>query len=105
MTKTPSEETKVAVMQEQIKTLVGTTDEIKKKIEELTDKLDDAYVKQTEFDALKRIVVGEDGKSGMMGDINYLKNYKGSIVTNTVLQWGAWGILVTAMMYHIFASH
>lgn len=36
--------------------------------------------------------------------VRRLENYKGTIVNNTVLQWGAWGIVLTALMWHIFGQ-
>jgi hypothetical protein len=40
----------------------------------------------------------------MMGDINFLKNYKGTIILNSGLMWGAWGILLTLLINHILSK-
>ena len=47
----------------------------------------------------------KDGTQAKIEDhehrIQYLEKYKGAIMTNSGLMWGAWGILLTLMVIHL----
>lgn len=50
----PSEEIKIAVLEEQMKTVVKSVDNVGTKIDALTQKIDDAYFKKEDFNKFYR---------------------------------------------------
>ena len=49
----PSEEIKIAVLEEQMKTVVKSVDSVGVKIDALAQKIDDSYVKKEDFNRFK----------------------------------------------------